>query len=473
MATAYGATPRLTRRSRTRPAAPALSRGQRWAFVAALFTFALASGVTGVFLFERVSFYLFPDQTFTSISAKIRLDDILPSKVLDVAPDAEDSGFNKRVTILMLGLDSRPGDRWDDAYRTDSIMVATVDPVARQVSMLSFPRDLLVDLHLPNFNYTTRINESYVYGFQREKSIVGAVEQVRKDLLMNFGVKVDHWVVVDLQGVKKLVDAVGGVDVDIPADLHVPTWYYSEERGDTEHYVSFDGGPQHLDGYNAVAFSRYREDSDFKRVKRQQLVLQAAIQQVFARGMLANAFDLPQYWDVYSSSVRTDIGKGSLPRYAALLKLTQGQPIRTFSLGDPIDDRPTVRTGMYGDASVVFWDADNVNTIIQQFFTKSVYGGAAVEVIDGYRGDGGLRANQLGRYLRYGKGLPLVWVGPDVTPQSHTVIRLNDPNKREMAEDIATWLGLPKDVIQVAAKHDETTPDVVIIIGLDFEIPGS
>jgi hypothetical protein len=259
-----------------------------------------------------------------------------------------------------------------------------------------------------------------------------------------------------------------GVEVDIPDELTVPDWYYSDDDLNPV-WLSFGSGPQHLDGYHAVAFGRYRNDSDFYRVKRQQLVVEAAIKKIFARGLLQNPFEL---WDAYSSTVKTDLSKTRMIQLAPLARQTQGRT-KTFSLGDPVNGRETMFGVMLeSGASVLEWDAENVQYWLSQVFTKAQYVDSNVEIQNGYGEDGAVRASALGRFLAYSKGLPTVYVGPDAPVQPETTIILYSSDKREMAEDIADWMGVPSSVIQEETRTNDTQPDVVIIVGKDFVIPG-
>ncbi|MEP7215471.1 MAG: LCP family protein, partial [Anaerolineaceae bacterium] len=305
---------------------------QRLAFVVALLVFGLASLYTGVALLARVYPALFP--------GKVLFEDIRILAPLDAIPlgiktPDESSVFNQRINLLILGVDKRPGLIYqpDEGNLTDTIMIATIDPLQKTVSLLSLPRDMEIDITLPNgFKYADRINTSYGVGAREGKTPDAGFKQIRGDIKINFGIDIDHWLVLDFAGVEKLIDSVGGVDVVIPPDLAVPDWWYSD---DDIHaiYLSFPPGPVQLDGYRAVAFGRYREtDSDLKRVKRQQLVTSAALAKVFQLGLLNNPLEI---WDAYNSTVKTDIPRSRMPGYALLLKATNGR-IKTYSLGDPV-----------------------------------------------------------------------------------------------------------------------------------------
>ncbi|MCL4240812.1 MAG: LCP family protein [Dehalococcoidia bacterium] len=466
----------IPERRRTRPRARAAARvtgAQRFLFVLALFTFGLASMYTSIALLARVTPALFPGKSLTNLGIIKPLAN-LDTPLVAIKDPGANSVLNQRINLLVLGVDKRPGWAFEDnensGYLTDTIMVATIDPVADTVSVLSFPRDMWIDIHEGEDVYQRRINDSYGIGVRATGSIKGGVEQLKLDMKENFGIEIKHYVILDFEGVEGLVDAIGGVEVDIPYDLSVPDWYYSNDDVNAM-WVSFPPGVNRLDGYHAVAFGRHREyDSDLKRVKRQQLVLEAAMRKAFTLGLLnKNPKDL---WDAYAGAVKTDVPYSKFPGYAFALRDTNGK-LKTYSLGDPVNDVPTMTPfTTNGGASVLLWNAENVQYWLNQVFTKVAYAEASVEIQNGYGEDGSVRAAALGRYLAYVKGLPTVYYGPDVAVQPRTSVTLYGEGKRDLAEDIAKWMGIDPSAVVVLAKTDTSLPDVVITIGKDFKVPG-
>jgi polyisoprenyl-teichoic acid--peptidoglycan teichoic acid transferase len=459
---------------RARPAARGLlSPTQRLLFVMALFTFGLASIYTSVALITRVTPALFPGKNFADIPI---VGDI--SAKLPVAAPGVNSSFNKRINLLILGVDQRPyasdeslPDEVRFQGRTDTIMVATIDPVTKQLSFLGFPRDMLVDLSGPNVPSSPwKINEAYTYGVLQGNSVDSGAHQLEKDMKNDFGIDIDYYVVMNFTAVQKLVDAVGGVDVTIPDDLGVYGWFYSDEGNVPPHYVTYASGPFHFDGYNAVAFGRNRDPSDFTRVKRQQLILKGVLSKAFSQGLL----DIGGFADLYSAykkTITTDMPYSKMAGLAPLLKDTVGSSL-TYSLGDPVDGQPTTWSGDYYGASVDYWNPDNVAYWIDQTFTKASYSQSTVEIDNGYGDDGSVRSASLGHYLKFGKGLPTVYYGADEPAQPETTITLYDSNKQQLADDIAKWLNVGQQNMLVKDKSaDATLPDVIITIGRDYQVP--
>ena len=458
---------------------PLLGRGHRILFVVALLTFTVSSGYASVAMLTRVTPALFPGRNLALSS--IPVFGTVSDAVASVIPDAIEpskpgagSSFNRRINLLIIGVDKRPGNIDEGPYRTDTLMVATIDPVSKVISTISFPRDMFVEIHPigANYSYHDRINSSFATGFQAGNSIDAGAKQLEVDMKENFGIQIDHWVWMDFKGVEKLIDLVGGIDINVPNELAVYDWYYTDDDFSNPHYISILPGVQHLDGYNAVAFGRNRDPSDLYRVKRQALVVQTALRKAFSAGILEKSPS--ELWDAYSSLVHHDVPILKWPGYALLLKDTAGSMV-TYSVGDPVDGVPS----MYGDtipetgASILRWDRAKVNYWISQAFTKSNYARSVVEIQNGYGQDGGSRSDALGRYLKYVKYLPVVDLGGDVAAQPHTEILLFTDDRRPMAEDIASWMGLPLSAIRAEPRTSDTQPDVVIVIGRDFKIPGS
>ena len=450
-----------------------LSSGvQRLFFVFALFSFGLASMYTGVAMLARVYPALFPGKVLFDVPILAQLDSI----PIGIKTPDDSSVFNQRINLLVLGVDKRAGLTYqaDEGNLTDTIMIATIDPLQKTVSLLSLPRDMEIDITLPNgFVYEDRINTSYGVGVREGKTPDAGFKQIQGDIKVNFGIEIDHWVILDFTGVEKLINAVGGVDVVIPEDLAVPEWWYSNDDVHGIYLPAFAPGPVQLDGYRAVAFGRYREtDSDLKRVKRQQLVVTAALNKVFQLGLLNNPLEL---WDAYNSTVKTDVPRSRMPGYGLLLKATSGR-IKTYSLGDPVNGLETLtgHTSPYG-AAVLRWNHENVQYILSQVFTKAKYAASNVEIQNGYGGDdGAARAGALGRYLAYSRGLPTVYFGPDQLVQPEATLVFYGEKWRPMAEDIAKWMNIaPANVKSQPHDPESTLPDVVIIIGKDFKLPGS
>lgn len=173
--------------------------------------------------------------------------------------------LSEPLNVLVLGLDRRPGET---AARSDTLLLARFDPHWPRAALLSIPRDLWVDIpnHGPN-----RINTANYFGdlAQPGSGPFLAMETVQQ----NFGPTIQGYVVVDFAGFVALVDALGGLEIDVPqtiVDSHYPTTDYGTTT------ITIPAGRQFMDGQTVLIYARTRHaDSDFNRGQRQQQVLQA------------------------------------------------------------------------------------------------------------------------------------------------------------------------------------------------------
>lgn len=213
------------------------------------------------------------------------------SQMLGASFDRGDPGradaWNGRteLNILVLGIDRRPdgGDQ-----NADVIILARLDLIEKRLTAVSLPRDLLVEL--PGIG-PDRINSAYNYGVQADPDDPAAgVAFVRDTIQHNFSVPIDGYVLVDFAGFESVVDAVGGIEIDVPAPILDPA-YPSDDFGTEE--LRFEAGPQHMDGERALKYARTRNaDSDDQRRDRQLQVLLALFEQGKNLGSVARADDL-------------------------------------------------------------------------------------------------------------------------------------------------------------------------------------
>ena len=193
-------------------------------------------------------------------------------------PEAKEKPFY----MLLLGSDAREGD---EASRSDVMILLRVDPEKGQLTMVSIPRDTMVDL--PGYG-RSKINAAYAYG-----GASGAVEAVKKFT----GVPISHYAEIHFQELEQLVDALGGVWVNVPVT--------NDQTGSSNSGMRLDAGEQLLNGEQALAFARERygyERGDFQRADNQKILLQAIIKKVLS----LSPIDLPGTIQQLASCVTTD-----------------------------------------------------------------------------------------------------------------------------------------------------------------------
>ena len=227
-------------------------------------------------------------------------------------------GRNERLNVLLIGIDSGPGRT---EALTDSLIVVSLDPVGRRVTMLSIPRDL-AGIPLGNGDtYGPKINSLMGYAARNPKAFPdGGVRTLERAVAALLGIPIHAYAEVDLGGFAQMVDAVGGVDIDVRKPLNDPNY----PRLDGGHGWSVTAGPHHFGGLDALAYARIRKvlgESDLTRAARQQEVLVALRNQAVGAGLLVR---LPELLDAVGSTVKTDLPQDQLPQLAALAEQIGG-----------------------------------------------------------------------------------------------------------------------------------------------------
>ncbi len=243
-----------------------------------------------------------------------------------------------RVTLLVLGIDRPPKDTW--IGRSDTMILTTLPPVLPQVSMLSIPRDLWVTI--PN-QYDNRVNTAHYFA-ELETPNTG-MQAARQVVEVNFRINVDYVVRIKFDGFIDVIDAMGGVTVDLPSDMSGLT-----------------AGKNHLDGTQALAFVRDRTGSDdFFRQQRGQLLIVSAIKQML------NPLKWPRIPAVLvaaSKAIETDLPLPLWPRmaYGMLFSAVNGFDSHTF-------DRNAVTPWVTDEgAQVLLPNWELINPMMEEIF---------------------------------------------------------------------------------------------------------
>lgn len=203
------------------------------------------------------------------------------------------------VTVLLLGADRRPGQ--EVTPRSDAVLVARIDPARRRVALLSLPRDLWVAIPGHGNN---RLNAAYLWG-ERDGPPGNGLALARATVSEALGAPIDYAAVVDFRGFAGIIDALGGVTVDVPRPLVDHQFPTADYRVTT---VRFAAGRQRMDGATALAYARIRHpDSDFERARRQQAVLVAIAERLRERGDLATWFAARRVSAALVGYVQTDM----------------------------------------------------------------------------------------------------------------------------------------------------------------------
>jgi len=247
---------------------------------------------------------------------------------------AVDYSNKERVNILILGIDKRPDELENrDPIRTDTMMVLTIDPKSKTAAMLSLPRDLWVPIPVKDGTVVhDRINAAHVFGDLYKYPGGGPALAVRT-VEYNLGVKIHHFVKIDFEGFSRMIDALGGVTVELDQPL-IDNQYPTPDYGIMR--INIPAGVQHLDGEKALWLARSRHmDSDFGRIKRQQQLMMAVREKVLQINVLPK---LPKLWSEFRNAVDTDMNLPQIIGLAMVAKDIKRDSIASYSI-----DGSTVR----------------------------------------------------------------------------------------------------------------------------------
>lgn len=218
-----------------------------------------------------------------------------------------DGRFN--VAVVGIGGENHPG-----GTLTDSIQVLSIDTINKKMTTTSVPRDLYVNI--PGFG-KAKINEAYQDGEKNKKD--GGPAMVREVLGNVLGINISNFILIDFAGAEELVDAMGGIEVNVPEAIYDPTF----PADNTLDFAPFSvkAGVQKMNGDTALRYSRSRHTtSDFDRSARQQLVMEAIKKKALSAGILSNPAKISQMVTTLGKHVKTDLQTSDIKTLAGIYK---------------------------------------------------------------------------------------------------------------------------------------------------------
>lgn len=444
--------------------------------------------VFGIPVFAVLAFYaalvvvtalddvFFPGNEFrTGVFAKI------PG--VESGKDPEVASPEERLNILVLGLDLRRDEPDDQPARTDTVMIMTIDPYAKTAGALSIPRDMWVEIPDGYGGFTrNRINVAYELGEYSYQGYPGGGGGLIKDTIKhNFDIHIDNYVVLNFNNFIDLVDELGGIEVDVPEDVYDPQYH---DCNTCPYYeVYFPAGPQHMNGEEALAYSRIRYgDNDFKRIERQQIIVRAIAKKASSiSSIVSNPVGL---YRQFRNSIKTDISEFLLPGRARLLQQVDLDSVPMVAITPPLVYECPV--SVCGGAAGLLWDEDKVQELVKQVFEPQersnplITQRAKISVKNGTVTPA--LAEDFALFLS-GQGVASTQISVDeyfngVLSDETAIYDLSGMS--ESAQQLADWLRIPYTRIY-AASHPDTgdfyderlTTDVVVVLGADATVPDS
>ena len=238
----------------------------------------------------------------------------IPSKTPTLVPPAPE-GFTPAdrkelcYTFLIVGI--------DEYNNTDTIMVASYDGVNHTSNVISIPRDCLVDVT----RLIKKINAAYPTGALEGGGKAGGIAELQKEIKTIIGFIPDYYVLVNFEAVTQMVDAVGGIEADVPCNM-----IYDDPVQNL--HINLMKGPQNLDGAQALTFARYRKGneglnviSDYDRINNQQTVIKAVLNKLLTPGGILKA---SQFIQIFNDNVYSNLTSGNILWFAGEIKKING-----------------------------------------------------------------------------------------------------------------------------------------------------
>ena len=214
-----------------------------------------------------------------------------------------------RINILLIGIG---GAGHDGGNLADTIMLASIKPSTKQVALISIPRDLSMPIADGSWR---KVNSIHATAEAKEENSGG--EAMMSVLSANLGTPIHYFIRVDFQGFIKIIDELGGVDVNVENTLNDYSYPIMGEENNPDYYARYEHlyiekGPQHMNGSLALKYARSRyasgiEGSDFARARRQQLILSAVKEKLLSRNNLLNPLMLSRIISELNKNIRTNL----------------------------------------------------------------------------------------------------------------------------------------------------------------------
>ena len=394
----------------------------------------------------------------------------LPTPVADIGEIAPTWNGSDRVTILLMGLDYRDWLSEEGPPRTDSMMLVTLDPVARTAGMISIPRDLWVAI--PGFEHN-RINTAYSQGesFKVPGGGPGLAMRTVENLL---GVPVQYYAVIDFHTFERMVDEIGGIDILVKQDVKI------SPIGGTSRWLRA-GKSEHLNGPDSLAYARARktEGGDFDRASRQQQVAMALRDTILDLDMVPTLLTrAPALYQDLSAGIRTNLSLDQMISLGMLaLQVPKGN-IHRGVIAPP--DQVSLETLPDG-AQVLKPVPDKIRELRDQIFTvtsavgpsvsaENLTEGARIEAarISVRNGSGmeGL-ATQTADFFK-AQGLNVVEVGnADRLDYDKSILMVQNATYPYAVRFLANLMTLSQSQILYPVTSDAEL-DVIVILGQDW-----
>lgn len=374
-----------------------------------------------------------------------------------------------RVNILLLG---KGGGNHPGGELTDSILVASIDPLGKEAALLSIPRDLYVKV--PNY-WSMKINAVYNSGKQRALSVneddAAAAEKAGIKLIeniieTNIGIPIHYYVMVNFDAFQQTVDAVGGIDINVKSPLYdyVQAW----DNGGNPLIAA--EGQQHFNGKKALLYSRSRStSSDFARGERQREIVVGLKDKVMKLGTFSNPLTVTKLMNAIGNNVTTSLSLSEIMRLYDISKTINTSGIT--SLGFTDEPNILVKTANINGQSVVVPRKGQADfSEIQSFVRNAMRDGylknenASIAVLNG-TSVVGLATKRADELKSYGYNVTLIDDAPTKDYASTVLIDFSDGQKKYTKRYLEQRLKTAAVTSATGIDPLVYKTDIVIIVG--------
>ena len=375
-----------------------------------------------------------------------------------------------RVNVLLLGIDERQLE--EGPWRTDTMILLTMDPAAQTAGMLSIPRDLWVEI--PGYGVYDRINTAHFRGDADRYPGGGGPALAMDTVQANLGVPVNYYASVNFYAFVQIIDRIGCIPITVPQTIDDPDFPAPEGFGYDPFHI--DAGDYCLGGETLLQYARTRATygGDFDRAARQQQVIRAIRDHVLSTGQLPNLItQAPVIYGDVQQGVNTNLTIQQIIQLARVAAEIPDGNICSAVISGEYVNQATLEDG----SQVIVPDWTKVRGLVSDLYNgtgqcapgaPSVEAdftdeGAMVKVVNGTREEG--LATQTADRLR-AIGVTVVEVGnAEQTDHEETLI-YNYTGKDLTAQAIASELGLPSSAI-IASETTDGGADIEVILGAD------
>ncbi len=355
------------------------------------------------------------------------------------------------INVLILGTDERPNE--GAPQRTDTLILATLDPDSQTAGMLSLPRDLYVPF--PTLGYSTKINTAW--GIGEQARYPGGGPQLVMDTVGSIvGQSVPYYVRINFTGFTEIVDLIGGIDINVPKTINDESYPTADEGIETFY---LDAGMQHMDGATALKYARTRNvDDDYGRSGRQQDVIRAVMAKVKSAQLLPTLLArTPQLLSTLRNSIETNIPIDKLLELATYVNDNPPREIRQLVLDSRFGEETYSPEGMW----ILVPDRAKVRAAVSTFFTPpAATANASVGAVD---------ASRVNIEVLNGTGIPgMAAKTRDLLEAAGwQVDAIGDADRGDYSQSIVINYGVSEAVIQQLSSAMGISPSLASVSGLN------